>query len=125
MRTSPNPTVLLASTCLTLLYVLAACDRRPPPSPGCEDAPPSPSTDAARQLASAQARLRDATTEASPWVAAGHAWVRMARTLARPELYRNADACASAALTRAPRDGAARALRGLVLMNEHRFAETR
>jgi tetratricopeptide (TPR) repeat protein len=125
MSTSPNPTVVLASTCLATLYVLAACGERPPASPSCEDALSSPSTDAARQLASAQARLRDATAEASPWVAAGHAWVRMARTLARPELYRNADACASAALTRAPRDGAARALRGLVLLNEHRFEETR
>jgi tetratricopeptide (TPR) repeat protein len=129
MSKSPNSIRLFASTCLCFLCVLAACQlgraATPLQNPSCEDAPPSPRTDAPRQLASAQARLRNATHEASPWVAAGHAWVRVARTLARPELYRNAGACASAALSRDPRNGAARALRAVVFLNEHRFAETR
>jgi tetratricopeptide (TPR) repeat protein len=70
-------------------------------------------------------RGADGASAPEPWVQTGLAWVRKARAASRPELYRNAGSCAQAALERSPGHGAALALRGTVLLNDHRFAEAR
>lgn len=75
-------------------------------------------------LRAAQKRARGQTAP-GPFVDAGHAWVRKARSEFRPALYLNADGCAQAVLERHPRDGAALGLRGLVLLDGHRFAQAR
>lgn len=59
------------------------------------------------------------------WVVLGEAWVRKARDVARPSLYANAGACADLVLGKDPAHEPALALKGLVLMNDHRFEEAR
>ena len=57
------------------------------------------------------------------WVAAGRGWVRKARYTSDPGFYVNVAACVAAALAVEPDYLPALELRGLALMNEHRFAE--
>jgi tetratricopeptide (TPR) repeat protein len=59
------------------------------------------------------------------WVVLGRGWVRKARETNDPGFYLNADACADIALDLAPDDKMALDLRGLVLLNQHRFEEAR
>ena len=59
------------------------------------------------------------------WVALGNAWILKARDTQRPSLYLNAGACADSVLARQPINRPALALKGLVLMNDHRFEEAR
>jgi tetratricopeptide (TPR) repeat protein len=77
------------------------------------------------QLRTLQQRARAEGAVPDAWVATGHAWVRKARVHAQPALYRNADACAQAALDQSSGHAAALGLRGLALLNDHRFAEAR
>jgi tetratricopeptide (TPR) repeat protein len=56
------------------------------------------------------------------WILLGRDWVRKARESSDPGFYLNADACASALLSSQPTHPAALDLRGLVLLNQHRFA---
>ena len=74
---------------------------------------------------SASCELKDENASSDAYVLAGYGWVRKARSEARPQLYRNAEACAQQALELAPNDAAARGLRGMVLLNDHRFTEAR
>ncbi|HYS81661.1 MAG TPA: tetratricopeptide repeat protein, partial [Anaeromyxobacteraceae bacterium] len=78
-----------------------------------------------RRIVELQTRLRRAPRSADAWLDLGEAWVRKARLDAHPNLYLGADDAAGAAL--ALRPGAARALllRGLVLLEGHRFEEAR
>lgn len=78
-----------------------------------------------RRIGELQQRLRRAPGSPEAWMALGEAWVRKAREASDPGLYHGADDCAGAALALAP--GAARALtlRGMVLMEQHRFEEAR
>lgn len=55
----------------------------------------------------------------------GQAWVRKARVSADPGFYLNANACADLVLDKKNDDAMALNLKGLVLMNDHRFAEAR
>jgi tetratricopeptide (TPR) repeat protein len=87
-----------------------------------------PSTDGHpvdRQLGELQARAERDPGKVDTWVLLGRAWVRKARESGEPGYYRNADACAQVALDLAPESSLALDLRGLVLLNEHRFAEAR
>ncbi|CAN5924744.1 hypothetical protein BH11MYX4_BH11MYX4_62880 [soil metagenome] len=59
------------------------------------------------------------------WVVLGRAWVRKARESADPGFYLNADACAAVVLERNPDDRLALDLRGLVLLNGHKFEDAR
>ena len=59
------------------------------------------------------------------WVALGGAWIQKARDTQKPALYLNAGACADAVLALQPGNRPALALKGLVLMNDHRFEEAR
>jgi tetratricopeptide (TPR) repeat protein len=78
-------------------------------------------------LATAQQRAKAAPERerAAAWVAVGHALVRLARTESKPALYRDADACAERAQAAEPEDPNALHLHGIVLLNDHRFAEAR
>jgi tetratricopeptide (TPR) repeat protein len=80
---------------------------------------------AEQQLRRAQAKLGAGETEVSAWVEVGQAWMRVARVHSQPELFRAAEDCTTQALARAPQDAAALRLRGLMLMNAHRFAGAR
>lgn len=79
----------------------------------------------APELTRAQQRARSTPALAAAWVATGHAFVQRARRIAAPELYRNVQGCAEAALARSPDDAAALQLETLVLLNDHRFAQAR
>ncbi len=74
-------------------------------------------------------RLRAAAqhnpAKAENWIELGNAWVRKARDSATPAYYRIADACAEVALGLSPHNRLALDLRGLALMNDHRFEEAR
>jgi tetratricopeptide (TPR) repeat protein len=72
-----------------------------------------------------QARLKNAPTKAEAWVELGQAWVRKARSSGDALHYLSADACAEVALQLSPQDRGALDLRGLTLLNEHRFEEAR
>ncbi len=72
-----------------------------------------------------QDRLRRDPRSTEAWASLGEAWVRKARQAAAPGLYRSADDAASAALALAPGARRAEVLRGLLLLEEHRFEEAR
>jgi len=80
---------------------------------------------------SAQEALRFRTFQAAArkrgrpddWVRAGGEWVRKARRSADPGFYLNSDGCAATALVLEPEHAAALGLRGVALLNQHRFAE--
>ena len=63
--------------------------------------------------------------KADGWLALGSAWIRKARDDAKPSLYANANACTDIALRLQPENRLASELKGLVLMNDHRFEEAR
>jgi len=81
--------------------------------------------------ASAATRVIDTAqreAEANPlkdetWIVLGRAWVRKARESNDPGFYLNADACAAIVLERHPDHALALDLRGLVLLNGHKFAD--
>jgi tetratricopeptide (TPR) repeat protein len=72
-----------------------------------------------------QARVRGVPTKVEAWVDLGQAWVRKARSSGDALHYLSADACAELALRLSPGDRRALDLRGLTLLNEHRFEEAR
>lgn len=59
------------------------------------------------------------------WIVLGRAWVRKARESSDPGFHLNASACADVVLELDPQNRLARGLRGLVLLNDHRFEEAR
>ena len=82
-------------------------------------------TESTARLANRRARVRKVPGNADAWVLLGRAWVRHARGSGDPGFYLNADAASQVALDLAPGHRAATDLRGLVLLNHHRFAEAR
>lgn len=87
-------------------------------------APPGDSVDdrAVRTLADA---ARKNPLKEDPWIALGRAWIKKARTSADPGFYLNANACADVALSLSKDSRLALDLRGLVLLNDHKFEEAR
>jgi tetratricopeptide (TPR) repeat protein len=73
-----------------------------------------------RQLQASLARRPELV---QAWIELGDAWIQKARDVARPGLYANAGGAASRALALEPANRLALELQGLVLMNDHRFAE--
>lgn len=59
------------------------------------------------------------------WILLGRAWVELARNSGDPGFYMHADACAQEVLEREPDNALALGLRGLALLNDHKFAEAR
>lgn len=86
---------------------------------------PGLSTPLDRGIGDLQARLRRAPRSPERWTELGEAWVRKARLDADPGLYRSAEDAARAALALSPGAPRALLLRGLVLLEEHRFEEAR
>jgi tetratricopeptide (TPR) repeat protein len=117
---------------VTLLCTLTGCQWFEPPAPpeparcaaavSGADAQPGP---ALAQLRAAQAKLRTDSSVADDWVAAGHAWVRLARVQSQPGLYAQAQDCATSALERSPQDPGALRLRGMALLDAHQFSAAR
>ena len=80
----------------------------------------------ARQaLRKAQQTASERAGDVNAWVATGDAWLRVARTHARPELFSAAQDCAERALGVDANAAPAMRLRALVMMNAHRFSEAR
>jgi tetratricopeptide (TPR) repeat protein len=63
--------------------------------------------------------------KADAWTLLGRAWVRKAREAADPGNYLSANACADLVLDMEPENRGALDLRGLVLLNDHKFSEAR
>ena len=76
-------------------------------------------------IAALQEKIARAPDRPDDWVALGEAWVRKAREVADPVYYVNADGCAEEALLLVPDHRKALELRGLVLLNDHKFGEAR
>jgi tetratricopeptide (TPR) repeat protein len=76
-------------------------------------------------IRAAQGRASALPAKAEGWVRVGWEWVRKARLSGDPGFYVNVASCADEAERVAPGDPRARELRGLVLMNGHRFDEAR
>ena len=82
--------------------------------------------DAAHQaLRRAQQAASARPAEVNAWISAGDAWLRVARTYARPGLFQAAQDCAERGLALDANAAPAMRLRALVMMNAHRFAEAR
>ena len=77
------------------------------------------------RLRSVQSAARQMQTRVEPWIETGRQWVRKARISGDPGFYLNVDGCVDEALAIVADDPSALALRGLVLMNTHRFAAAR
>jgi tetratricopeptide (TPR) repeat protein len=75
------------------------------------------------EIRAAQELIRRMPQQPEHWTRAGHAWVRKAHLSADPGFYTNVTGCVEGALRGDPRNLAARNLRGLVFLNNHRFAE--
>jgi tetratricopeptide (TPR) repeat protein len=86
-----------------------------PPGDGADDR-------ALRGLADA-ARKNPLKEEA--WIALGRGWIKKARSSADPGFYLNASACADVALDLKKDEKLALDLKGLVLLNDHKFEEAR
>jgi len=78
-----------------------------------------------KSVAEAQKNVRDNRAKDDGWVILGRAWLRKARESADPGFYLNADACAEVVLERSPDQRLALDLRGLVLLNRHKFDDAR
>ena len=78
-----------------------------------------------RAIGELQQDLRREPRSSERWISLGEAWVRKAREAADPGLYHSADDAARAALALAPDTPRALVLRGLVLLEAHRFEEAR
>jgi tetratricopeptide (TPR) repeat protein len=139
-------------TCLALVAasLVAACHAKsapkPEPSPRSSAVAPPPASDpdaelpanarlglqklsgsdaADKAVQDAEAAVRAQLTKDDAWVMLGRAWVRKARESNDPGYYLNADACADVVLARNPDYALALDLRGLVLLNGHKFAEAK
>ena len=88
-------------------------------------APSTGTTQADRSVTETQKLVRENRAKDDNWILLGRAWVRKARESADPGFYLNADACAQIVLERSPDQKLALDLRGLVLLNGHKFDEAR
>ncbi len=78
-----------------------------------------------KQLRVLQAGVRKLKAKSDGWVLVGRHWVRKARLASDPGFYVHVEGCATAALDLEPGLVPALELRGLVLMNDHKFEEAR
>ena len=88
-------------------------------------APSSGTTLADKSVTEAQKAVRENRGKDELWIVLGRAWVQKARESADPGFYLDADACARVVLERSPDQRLALDLRGLVLLNGHKFDEAR
>jgi len=129
----------LGSLTVVLLATLGGCKEKPsavPVAPAAAQqprddnktlalAPSGGQTPVDEQLKQLQQLARGSPEQVEAWLALGHAWIRKARGTGDPGYYLNAGACADVARKLAPEHRLALSLKGLVLLNAHRFAEAR
>lgn len=122
-----------------LLASLAGCKDKPeasaPTAPtarqGRDDqrllalAAPGGKTPVDQQLEQLQEAVRRSPEKVELWLALGQQWILKARGTGDPGYYLNAGACAELALQLAPDQRLALSLKGMVLLNGHRFTEAR
>ena len=137
-----TPAVLAATLfafAVGLLVATAGCERAtsnevaapaPEPSPPPVDPnrtlalmPVSGEGPLVKEISDAQAAVEATPRDVDAWIALGQAWVQHARNAYDPGFFLNAEASAAIALGIAPGDRAALNLRGLVLLDAHRFEE--
>jgi tetratricopeptide (TPR) repeat protein len=118
------------------LLLAAACSRKSEPLPAQRDirtqegrewmlanSDPRGGATIDEKIRKLQAGLAKRPELVQGWIELGQAWIQKARDVARPGLHANAGAAASRALALEPSNRLALELQGLVLMNDHRFAE--
>jgi tetratricopeptide (TPR) repeat protein len=125
-----NRLVVPAGFVAAIGLALSACSREPEPTSSPErhalaERPPGGSSPADEQIRSLQARLRREPRSPEAWLDLGEAWVVKARRDADPALHRSAEDAALAAQALAPLSPRAVRLRGLALLEDHRFDEAR
>jgi tetratricopeptide (TPR) repeat protein len=108
----------------------AAVPEPDPGPPGAEAralclAEPDGATPVDAALRELQAGARQLGRRSDGWVLVGREWVRKARIATDPGFYLNVGACAAVALELEPAFVPAQELQGLVLMNDHAFAQAR
>lgn len=114
---------------LGMLGVATACSHTTAPAvrslPGQDIclSEPSGHTSLDDAIRASQAAARTLSNKPESWVLVGQGWVRKARLTADPGYFLNVTACADAASAVVPNHPHALQLRGLALMNDHRFAE--
>jgi tetratricopeptide (TPR) repeat protein len=128
------------STAVALLAVLAGCTQEkqaapaPPPAAVQEArdenrllalAPPGGKTPVDQRIERLQEAARRSPEKVDAWLLLGQEWIRKARGTGDPGYYLNAGACAEVAMKLSPDQRAALSLKGMVLLNGHRFAEAR
>jgi len=96
-----------------------------PPSHAIALAPPDGAGPQDEGIALLQARVRADPSVAERWLELGQAWIKKARRSGDAGLHLAAKDAADAALERAPDLRGALVLRGLVLLNAHRFEDAR
>jgi tetratricopeptide (TPR) repeat protein len=126
-------TTMRLGNVILFLVAAAGCHRAPQPAPGAHGAPRDlallpPDGERApvnELIVQMQHRVEREPGKLDWWVALGRAWARKARESGDPSYFTRADACADEALAIAPGSPIALDLRGLVLLNDHRFEEAR
>lgn len=132
---SPRTTTLAYA--IALLTAFAACMDEPP----AKQIPPKltkadrdrtlalsepPGTSGVDEtLRQRQRFVRGNDKKLDAWILLGRAWIMKAREASDPGYYLNASACADVALKLDPKSNLAFNLRGLVMLNNHQFAEAR
>jgi tetratricopeptide (TPR) repeat protein len=129
----------LVPVAVALLAALAGCNEKqesaPPPAAAAKQARddqrllalalPGGQTPVDQDLVRLQDAARRSPEKVETWLALGHAWIRKARGTGDPGYYLNAGACAEVALRQSPDQRLALSLKGMVLLNAHRFADAR
>jgi len=122
-----------------LLAALAGCKEKQeataPSAPAAKEArddhrllalaAPGGKTPVDQQLEQLQEAARRSPEKVELWLALGQQWILKARGTGDPGYYLNAGACAEVALKLSPDQRLALSLKGMVLLNGHRFTEAR
>jgi tetratricopeptide (TPR) repeat protein len=123
----------MKSSFVVVFVVLIACSERvespkpaavAPPKALCL-APPGGASAVDEKITKLIEQVKLTPAREDRWVELGRAWVPKARQSADPGFYAHADGCAQVALELKQGYAPALALRGLVLLNDHRFKEAR
>lgn len=93
------------------------------PGQGICLAAPDGHTSLDEAIRASQETARRLPIKPESWVVVGHGWVRKARLTADPGYFLNVNACVDAAMAVVPNHPQALQLRGLALMNDHRFGD--
>lgn len=130
-------TRITATALLATLLLLGACEGKAPAAARGEAAESAGelralalfkvegTTAVDKALRERQEAAQKMDRRADHWIQLGRAWVEKARLSSDPGYYLHADAAAKTALQLEPDNGAAMNLRGLVLLNDHRFKEAK